>query len=69
MYESPAADSDEEGGEEEVAFTDVEEVLSSGSLEGQFMLPPHIRCASHTLNLIFTNVDKWLSTNPESKSV
>ncbi|KAL7384417.1 hypothetical protein ABVT39_001798 [Epinephelus coioides] len=72
MYELAASDSDEEGGEDQdVVFTDVEEVLSSSTdPEGQFSLHPHLRCASHTLNLISSNdVDKWLTANLESKSV
>lgn len=42
------SDSDEESEEnEEVTFTDVEQTLSTDS-DGQFSLPPHLRCASHT---------------------
>lgn len=67
-----ASDSEDEGSgeDEEVTFTDVREVLSSDQDQGQFTLPPHLRCASHTLNLISTNdIEKWLTTTPESKSV
>lgn len=67
MYEPGLSDSDEEGGgDEEVVFTDVEQDLSSGTPEGQYSLPPHLRCASHTLNLISTNFYKWLTAKPES---
>ncbi|KAI4890782.1 hypothetical protein NFI96_007797, partial [Prochilodus magdalenae] len=53
----------------EVSFTDVGQALSSDS-EGQFTLPPRMKCASHTLNLISSNdVEKWLPTNSESRVV
>ncbi|KAL4007527.1 hypothetical protein ACER0C_001379 [Sarotherodon galilaeus] len=57
------SDSDEESEEdEEVTFTDVEQTLSTES-EGQFSLSPHLRCASHTLSLIFHDVEKRLQAN------
>ncbi|XDV33562.1 hypothetical protein PO909_003940 [Leuciscus waleckii] len=48
MYAPPEPDEeeDEEQVEQGVVFTDVEELL--GTTEGQFSLPPHFRCASHT---------------------
>ncbi|XP_073694418.1 uncharacterized protein [Garra rufa] len=59
-----ASDSEDEGSgeDEEVSFTDVQEVLSTEQDPGHFTLPPHLRCASHTLNLISTvDIEKWLT--------
>lgn len=69
MYAPPPPEPDnEEDDKQSVVFTDMEELL--GTSEGQFSLPPHFRCASHTLNLISCNdIDKWLSSSSDSRCV
>uniref|UniRef100_A0A8C6LKI7 HAT C-terminal dimerisation domain-containing protein n=1 Tax=Nothobranchius furzeri TaxID=105023 RepID=A0A8C6LKI7_NOTFU len=72
MYQSCdlESESEKEDDEEEPTFTDVINVLSAPSTEGQFSLPPHYRCASHTINLISTSdVEKHLNSSAETKSV
>uniref|UniRef100_A0A9J8BKG2 Uncharacterized protein n=1 Tax=Cyprinus carpio carpio TaxID=630221 RepID=A0A9J8BKG2_CYPCA len=64
------SESEEECYDEEPTFTDVIEALSTASGDGQFSLPPHYRCASHTINLISTSdVDKHLNSCAETKAV
>ncbi|XDV11620.1 hypothetical protein PO909_000509 [Leuciscus waleckii] len=70
MYqpESLSGDDDDEE-DEEVTFTNVADVLDTSTEEG-IVLPPHLRCASHTLNFIScSDVDKWLLSNPGTKGI
>lgn len=70
-FESESENDEEEGDDdEEPTFTDVIEALSTASGDGQFSLPPHYRCASHTINLISTSdVDKHLNSCADTKAV
>lgn len=79
MYQpaDSSSDSESEAGEdhhnddEDVTFTDVTELLSvNETVHAQITLPPHYRCASHTINLISTtDVKKYLESSPESRAV
>lgn len=74
----PVTESDDEAEEEEstptdddVTFLDLSEILSAeNESDGQLSLPPHHRCASHTVNIISTtDVEKYFTSNADSKAV
>lgn len=64
-------DNETENDEDEVSFTDLHAVLRDDVESSErYVLPPHHRCASHTLNLICTNdIVKFLTAKADCKAL
>uniref|UniRef100_A0A3Q2V7V7 BED-type domain-containing protein n=1 Tax=Haplochromis burtoni TaxID=8153 RepID=A0A3Q2V7V7_HAPBU len=75
----PVEEDDSENDEDEVTFTNMNDALKNSvgdendndeNVGVTITLPPHQRCASHTLSLVSCNdVDKWLLSQSETKAV
>lgn len=75
VYQAVSSDDEmeEEPDDNEVTFLPMEELLSGeheSDDEAHIVLPPHHRCASHTINLISTNdLEKYLTSDADIKAV
>ncbi|KAL4008630.1 hypothetical protein ACER0C_002482 [Sarotherodon galilaeus] len=69
VYQPPPESDDSEDEEDEVTFVSIGDVLPNGA-DDAISLPPHQRCASHTMNLIScTDVEKWLLSEAATKTI